>query len=333
MSKSFLTKMYGSEEYSETYGWSKEFINATRDYDRIFKIEDGLAKVRNKDKFGVVNESGEIVMDIKYVNIVISKGLIFAKEDGLWSIYNSSAELISDYKYNGFIRFSGNVAGVRRDGKYTFVGLDGKEKHEPEYDLVYGNIIVKKGDKYAIVDENGNAITDFIYDKILKGIRNDDPDEIKYFSAKKGQFWGFVGSDGIERTQFKYRTLIGFRYGLAKFKNEDGKIGLMDTSFKEILEAKYDKIFWDGDVIVFALGNNIGVLDREANFKEVYFEKYVMLKREKLYYMMYNENIILSYKLLFGDIEDMKDILVDNFEGDYLEEFEKLIPVIKNDLL
>lgn len=160
---------------------------------------------------------------------------------------------------------------IKYDGKYRYFDSSFNELFG-EFDYAgtfFGGVAaVKKGDKWAIINENGNLVTEYIFEDIkldVKGIafRNDRgiaKINGKYFlidskgtkiveaswddadafnsnmiaAVKKGNSWGFIDAKGTVVVDYIYSGAQSFSNGMAAVSvaNEWGFIGIEDYEMK-----------------------------------------------------------------------------------------------------
>lgn len=131
------------------------------------------------------------------------------------------------------------------------------------------------GYKYTIIDKNGNKITDWIFDNILRCADG--------FIASIDNYKGALDENGNMITIFKYLQVSNYkgdfdyleRYnnkanifeeGLAVVKNIDGKFGYIDKSGKEVIECKYDDAYdFSEGLALVTLNNKYGYIDKNGN--------------------------------------------------------------------
>lgn len=118
-------------------------------FTEAYNFESGQAIVKRKSKYGVIDEEGDFVGSIKYTKILPA--------------------------VNGLYRVA--VSGKYKDGallkaKWGFMNMEGKEVIKPVYDEIgvfeNGVTYVKKGNKYGVIDENGEYIVEDKYSAVGK---------------------------------------------------------------------------------------------------------------------------------------------------------------------
>ncbi len=144
----------------------------SKDYEGISNVTDlSYFIVRNKDKFGVINTSGEEVLPLKYPEIVsfkegiavikvangkqfvfwndsnrisqvyddvtnFSEGIAGAKRSNMWSFIDSKLYHISESKFESILEFKQNLCGVKQYGMWGFINPQGEFTIKPLYKSV-----------------------------------------------------------------------------------------------------------------------------------------------------------------------------------------------------
>ncbi len=131
--------------------------------------------------------------------------------------------------------------------KYGVINKDGDIIADAIYDDIldyfHGFIIVIKDDKVGFIDENGKKITDIKYDMYGVGNFFEGLARVE-FNGK----WGFIDATGKEVIPLKYDNVFNFVDGVAPVCVK-GKWGLIDKTGKEILAPKYAQIGYEAEGI------------------------------------------------------------------------------------
>ena len=171
-------------------------------------------------------------------------------------------------------------------------------------------VIIKKDNKFGVINIENETVLDLIYDYILRIDENlyfIQMDEIK-------KLWNTKFNKSIKLDEVSVITEGIFR---VKYK---GKYGLVDKSLNEII--KIEKNFIDGNnenILVFS-GDTINLFDKSGKYKKLKNKyekvklgigKYLYAKKNGLWGIIdQNEKVIVDFKYeSFLDLND-KDILV-----------------------
>ncbi len=138
--KHILAKRNGKYSY---YNFDFEPVGESYQFDEITKNSCGVAAVRKGDKWGVITDSGETVIDFDLEDVAI----------------NSLGNV-----------FSNNVAMVKRDGKWRLINTEGEyviedtfsDARAPESDQYIA--VADESGRWGFIDRNGKLVISNIYD-------------------------------------------------------------------------------------------------------------------------------------------------------------------------
>lgn len=209
------------------------FSNIKKKEYSITEVLEYKYYVLNKDdKYGVIDTSGNTVIEPKYDNIKIpnpEKPIFICESVDKTIVLNERKEqLFNDYDEVKAILINGIVSSVpyektvltyKKNGKYGIISYEGKEITKPIYDEIRGlenkesELLVKKDGKYGVINAKGAKLIDIQYDNIV--------------------------ADGFYTENEKY-GLSGY---IVSNKTTDGyKYGYIDCKYKLILDIEYDVI-------------------------------------------------------------------------------------------
>lgn len=183
-------------------------------------------------KYGVINKSGDILVQTKYSDVVIPNPtkavFVCYNENGTREILNENNEKI-------FEEFS-DVQAIELDSIGSYFPY---EKSVLKY---------KENDKYGLIDFEGKTITKAIYEEIAS---------VKYkegeILARKNGKYGVINNKGVELIPFEYDEIEGDKYTqneeyeksgyIIKNKTENGyRYGYIDCKWKKILDTEYSTL-------------------------------------------------------------------------------------------
>lgn len=190
---------------------------------------------------GFINTDGEIVIplmidnayDFKYgyanVEIKDKKGLI-----------NKSGEYVIEPIYEGIKQISGDIVAIKKD-KWGIIGLDGTVYSECIYDDIkyccsaseIDFFIVSKNGKYGLINKKNDIILDFLYNDIIEHSTN-------YFFLNKGSTWTLVNINTNQQIQFNNEKFPGYNNTFKKKKEE--LWGVIDKEGNWIVEPIYEQV-------------------------------------------------------------------------------------------
>ncbi len=173
-------------------------------YDKATRFSGGVAAkmFKKNGKFGLIDKSGETVVDFKYDNIEIS--------------------------YDNFMAFTGivNEYGFTELGTYTILKPDGTEIFSlSDISKLYcfGSYYqAKRDDRYALFGLDGTQLTDFKWESFTA-----TSDDILGFELNN--LYGYIDIHGNEVIPAQFDKISAFEGDHAIVK-KDGKYSLIDRS-------------------------------------------------------------------------------------------------------
>lgn len=234
---------YGYTAISETFVNQKAITQA-----------DLLVVKSDKEKYGVIDTEGNIILEIKYDDIqyLPDTGDFLVKSNEKYGVISKSREAKIQIMYDS-IDLMDSDAGlyvVSKEGKYGVVDFSGKTKI------------------YIENDEIGIDISNFTQN----GIKNNYILADNLIPVKKGKYWGLFNKNGNQVVEFKYDS---FGYEASSNKDainllvipdynvlvacKDKKYTLLNSSGKELFAPVADDIYMTingGKKYYYIIANN-----------------------------------------------------------------------------
>lgn len=260
--KQILENKY--EKIKEVYG------------DNLFVIEDN-----NKEK--LINNEGTVVLEKgfdkidKILQYSQEKGVIFISKNK-FGVMNTNGDVIIPAEYDEIKESKDSIFIAKKDDKYGVIDKDKNTKIEFNYSSITYN---KQADIYLAEDENYNTnVFDNGFNNKLTGILSEVntekgymklriDDEYKYYNfkfeeksnkdvlsntlflSKKDGKYGFINSKDEVVVDYIYDDATEQNeYGYAAVK-KDGKWGSIDTNGKVVIEPTYNL---DSNILIDFIG-------------------------------------------------------------------------------
>ena len=275
------------------YFFVKNKEKENRDYqiEQITDYKYFVSKSQDSQKFGVIDTSGNVVIDEQYDDVQIpnpSKAVFICINGDSSKVFNSEAqEIYTEFGEISTLRlkntssdliYEKSVLKYEQNGKFGLIGIDGKKLTEPIYDSIdtlqykEGELIVKQNDKYGIINQKGYILVDIEYDEITADGFYDMETQYRYdgyIVANKtdmGYRYGYVFHDGKQILDALYNDLKRITnisdeepYLLVA---ENGRYGVMKKS-TQIISNEYQSISYDASNNIFVVqkGQKYGVMD------------------------------------------------------------------------
>ncbi|MFN6040084.1 MAG: WG repeat-containing protein [Bacteroidota bacterium] len=189
--------------------------------------EDGTLAVRIKDKWGIINSEGKVLIPLIYDEVHTFREELVCVAKGVPSEASKSNEVYEDSKY-GFLDRMGNVViPFKFDEISNSCSFDGG--------FYEGLAAVNKNNKWGFIDKTGKEVIPFKYDyasSFSEGLA----------SAQINEKYGFIDKIGKEIITFKYDFVSSFSEGLASVRINK-KWGFIDKKGKEVIPIIYDNVW------------------------------------------------------------------------------------------
>ncbi len=110
-------------------------------YDYYGRLCGGLARVKQYNKWGVLNKEGKEIIPLKFEEIVslsYYKGLLGVKENGKWCLFNRKGSKITHGSYDDIFPFYGKfgISKVKINDLWGLINKDGEELTAIRYEIV-----------------------------------------------------------------------------------------------------------------------------------------------------------------------------------------------------
>ena len=247
------------------------------------------------EKFGVIDENGNKVVDAKYLNIKIpnpEEAVFVCYENNTTKILNDKEEQIfTEYdsveplklkNISSDLMYEKTILKYSKNGKYGLINFDGKKITNPIYEeidtLQYkeGELLVKQNGKYGVINLKGIKLIKPNYDTIEadqfyekeSGYKNDG--YIVSKTTDEGYRYGYVNNNGKEIVSTKYNDLSRINEingnDIYNICAENGKYGLLKNG-KNVIGNEYQSLIYSegNNTIIAKKGKKYGVLSLDGN--------------------------------------------------------------------
>jgi len=256
-------------------GVSYYFITTNNKKYEIEKVEQyNYFLLKQDGKTGVIDRSGNIVIDVKYDDIKIpnpQKDVFVCYSGENSQILNSQKEqILNNYQdvepiklqnIASNLMFEKSVLSYKENDKYGLVNFQGKKITKPIYDEISGlsykegELLVKQNDKYGVINIKGNKLIDIEYDKIAVDGYYTNDDGYKYAgyiittTTQEGYRYGYINYNGKLILKPEYNELsritdIMDNENAYLLCAKNGQFGV-NKNEKEIVKNEYQSISYD----------------------------------------------------------------------------------------
>ncbi|MBP5548507.1 MAG: WG repeat-containing protein [Bacteroidales bacterium] len=274
----------------ESCGCELYFIDGIQTIERNglfgFKREDGTVFAEPKYKFvdqfhgnycivlhgynqyGLIDRNGKEIIVPEYEEINYpSDGMIRVKKDGLYGFFDTAGNKVIDFQYRTASGFNEDNAVVLIDFDSSTIGYGYINKKnelvipaEFEYAMTFqeGYAVVKKYDRFGMIDKNGNEVVPCKYLEITG--MNDG----RFFAVDAASENAAMFDNRFKQlTGFIYERIISYNEGFYTVQRK-GKVTFLDVKGKERF-GMYDDVsgFYDGYSMV-KLNGKYGIINQRG---------------------------------------------------------------------
>jgi len=208
------------------------------DFRDLAWFNNGMAPVKYKDKYGVINLKGELLTKEWYDDTYqdFDNIMIPVKKDGKWRNLNNRGEFVGDWIKSGGSFKNGIVTIQCSEDKWGVMDTTGHKILPCQYkdaDIVNDMIMVQnQQDQYKVFSRTGEPLTDEWYEGGWASTYN-----IMIALQKDGK-WRILNPKG-EFLKGEYKSMTVFTEGVAFVKNDKDKWGAIDTTGQLVIPYKY----------------------------------------------------------------------------------------------
>lgn len=234
-------------------------------YDDIEILDNpSFVKVKLKDKFGVLNVDGRVIVPVEYDYVGrMSEDIIIVKQEDKYGCFDKEGKLVTPVESEEIKEYHGGMARIRLMGRYGFMDKTGNIVVAPFSDEVENFsedfVLVTIKDKLGFVTFSGDWIVVPMYDD-----GSSFSGGLAYLSYK-GKY-GYVDTSGEFVIPMKYdgATDFNIEYGLACV-SQKGKWGVINRKGEVVVPIRYDEVTIAADgYIRVQSGDKFGIYSKEG---------------------------------------------------------------------
>jgi len=224
------------------------------EYSSIYKNGPNLEfKVKNADKkYNIIDLSNRKKYKIWYeeINFVKKENLYIVKNNNAYGVIDSIENIIVPLIYNkiySYSKFDNDLHMVQnKEGKFGYIKLTGEIIIPLLYDKINtfdNNFLVKKDNKYGIINKHGKFLTEISYNNIIPMYLTYSENE-KYYLAQKNLKSFIINEKGkiVDDKYVSVKVFDNYKKFYFKIENKNRKKGLINKNRKIIIPAEFDDI-------------------------------------------------------------------------------------------
>ena len=263
---------------------------------------NGLIPAFNGEKWGYINQNGKVVLDFIYEEATqFASGYAVVKVDGVYTLIDQKGYwyAVDKIGLDQVQDISASVIVAVENGKYRLYSRMFKEYSKEEFDCIYlndnGLFVVQKNGLWAILDENLEALTEYVFTDVALTSRGTVFTGDFAIMKDEGGYC-HISKEGKPLYETRFADAKGYEGGLIAVADASGRWGYANGKGEIIVEYQY------GNAYSFASQ----LAPVEYGGKWGYINRYNEMKIEAEYVFAYpfvGENAIVrtqkgNYKIL-----------------------------------
>ena len=268
--------------------------------------------LKQDEKYGVINGSGDIIIEPQYEEIIIPnqhKAVFICKNDNESKIVNEKKEVLFNKYANvtpieltnviSETLYEKQVLEYELDGKYGLVSIDGEKITDAKYDEISsfehkeGYLLVKENNKYGVINERGHQIIKCNYDSIASDQYYSSTEEyaktgyIVCNITEEGYRYGYYDYEGSQMLDVEYNEITRLIEGsnpedIYLIVAKNGQYGVFINN-NRVIDTRYQSITYDKNMQMFIveITGQFGAIDEKGN--EVLKTEYSSLEIKGMY--------------------------------------------------
>lgn len=263
--------------------------------EKISENEFEYFVLKQGDKYGVINKSGQTIINPEYDNVIIpnpKKGVFVAYTGKDTKILNQNGEqILTEYQQispiglkniASSLMYEKGVLTYKQDDKMGVINLEGEKITDPIYQNIEGlpykegELLVKQDEKYGVINIRGKDLVKAEYGQITVDnyISNNSYKNAGYVVANKtddGYRYGYVDKDGKMILKPEFNDLLRISE-IVDDKNayiiaaKNGQYGLYKNK-EQIINNEYQSITYNtsDNTLTVEKSKKFGVATLEGN--------------------------------------------------------------------
>lgn len=286
-------------------------------YEDAGYFRNGLAEVTRNGWHGVIGMDGQEVVRLEYEEVSWNESLILAEKEGEFACFDKGGSRLLEGAYDS-VWLEGEWICFQKNKKYGVADKSGMIIVESIYDVLFlvpekGMAIVRKGDRYGVVDFYGEEKIPFLYEWIYY-----DNNAALFTVCMDGKWGCLDASDFSVQIPIHYDRIDSFVEGQAVV-SLDADYQVIDRDGNLVFSAACEGLARLGDFYRVTRNEKYGFLNKNgeeiipAVYKEFNFQTYLL--HSEIYWIKQDYAELYSGK----DCQIVK--VGENKEADLLELF------------
>jgi DNA polymerase-3 subunit epsilon len=325
-------------------------------YDSI-SVWGEFIHVEKSNMYGIINKNGLQILPCIYEEVynihnTYEYGFIAVIKNKKYGFLDVNGNILTDFRYDDIFQNSSGFTIVSLKNKYGVI-YKGKEIAKCSYDYcVYNENIagVELNKKWAIFNNTGEQMSDFIYDTVWHW-RQLDPDgphiDSHGFYVMIDEKYGYVSNKGQLVLPVIYDDIyeIVIEDKILVYVKLNDKWGIYNDCGKVLFDCELDVTFKWGTgrkTVLIYKNRKYGILDKYGNVSlyfmydgiDGFYDNIAYVKLNNKYGII-NKNNILEVDFIYDDISNLNHLIkvkINNKWGCLNKKYENIIDFLWDDI-
>ena len=217
-----------------------------KDVQEVSIFKEGLASVKQADKYGFINKTGKVVIPCQYDDVLFfSEGLCAVSitkqiEDSTyleWTYIDATGKPAIDSVFEAAQSFNSGLAAVKRNGKWSWIDKKQKDVFGNDFEecqsFKNGFAAYKKDGFFGLINKSGKLILEPSY--AIIGHFNEGLAMV----SLGPETIGFIDTTGVIKIQPDFQSASSFNNGFC-YIFKGNKIGLLTKSGRLFCTGQFD---------------------------------------------------------------------------------------------
>jgi len=201
------------------------YLGAGCVWESALPFSEGKAGVSQNDKYGYIDETGAVVIDLQYTKVnPFSEGLAGVRVQKRWGFIDATGKVIIQPGYSGLKTFQGGLCAVEKNEVWGLINTTGevvlrlKYSEIGDFDPIYHRAWIRQNKLWGLVSNTATLVLKPTWSF------HDEFNSNTLCRVSYQKMYGFVDANGKTRIVSAYLSASPFRANYAAVKEVSGQI-------------------------------------------------------------------------------------------------------------